>query len=86
MTEYMIYKLLYFLWILKVKRLTLKDTTFSPKDSSLPANGVFTLPHLQSLKLDNVELDDEFFPVMVKLAPKSQVTLKTLLSAFNMCQ
>ena len=45
----------------------------SEKSLHAAAVGLFTLPHLQSLELEGVCLDDAFFVAMTSAAPHAQV-------------
>ena len=55
----------------------LKTGTSAAKESDkslhAAAIGIFTLPHLQSLELEGVCLDDAFFVAMTSAAPHAQV-------------
>ena len=50
----------------------------SEKSLHAAAVGLFTLPHLQSLELEGVCLDDAFFEAMTSAAPHAQVLVYRL--------
>ena len=62
----------------QIEKLKHREAVLGSAASSHYARGLFSMPNLQSLDLNRVELSDEFYSTMATEASKSKVNLNAI--------